>query len=32
MHNTGIDELLEIGKRLDFDGESLLKSRAIDKI
>ena len=29
--NTGIDELLEIGKRLDFEGETLLKSRAIIK-
>jgi hypothetical protein len=29
--NTGIDELLEIGKRLDFEGETLLKSRAVLK-
>jgi hypothetical protein len=29
--NTGLDELLEIGKRLGTDGETLLKSRAIVK-
>lgn len=29
--NTGIDEILEIGKRLDTDGESLLKSRSVIK-
>jgi len=29
--NTGIDEILEVGKRLGTDGESLLKSRALVK-
>lgn len=29
--NTGIDEILEIGKRLDVEGSSLLKSRAVVK-
>jgi hypothetical protein len=29
--NTGLDEILEIGKRLDTDGETLLKSRSIVK-
>jgi hypothetical protein len=30
-YNTGIDEILEIGKRLDTDGETLLKSRSVIK-
>ena len=30
-YNTGIDEILEIGKRLDTDGETLLKSRSVVK-
>jgi hypothetical protein len=30
-YNTGLDEILEIGKRLDTDGSTLLKSRAIVK-
>ena len=30
-YNTGIDEILEIGKRLDTDGENLLKSRSVVK-
>lgn len=29
--NTGIDEILEIGKRLDTEGNTLLKSRSIVK-
>jgi len=29
--NTGIDEILEIGNRLDIDGETLKKSRSIVK-
>jgi hypothetical protein len=28
-YNTGLDEILEVGKRLGTDGETLLKSRAI---
>ncbi len=27
--NTGLDELLEIGKRLGTDGSTLLKSRSV---
>ena len=30
-YNTGLDEVLEIGKRLDTDGETLLKSRSLLK-
>jgi hypothetical protein len=30
-YNTGIDEILEIGKRLGTDGETLLKSRSVIK-
>lgn len=30
-YNTGLDEILEIGKRLDAQGETLLKSRSIVK-
>jgi len=30
-YNTGLDEILEVGKRLDNDGETLKKSRAIVK-
>jgi hypothetical protein len=30
-YNTGLDEILEIGKRLDTDGATLLKSRALVK-
>jgi hypothetical protein len=30
-YNTGLDEILEIGKRLDTDGETLLKSRSLLK-
>ena len=30
-YNTGLDEILEIGKRLDTDGETLLKSRSLIK-
>ena len=30
-YNTGIDEILEIGKRLDTDGNALLKSRSLIK-
>lgn len=30
-YNVGLDEILEIGKRLDTDGEALLKSRAVVK-
>jgi hypothetical protein len=30
-YNTGLDEILEIGKRLDTDGNTLLKSRSIIK-
>ena len=29
--NTGLDEILEIGKRLETDGSTLLKSRAVLK-
>ena len=29
--NTGIDEILEVGKRLGTDGDSLLKSRSVIK-
>ena len=29
--NTGLDEILEIGKRLDTDGSTLLKSRSLVK-
>ena len=29
--NTGLDEILEIGKRLGTDGETLQKSRALIK-
>jgi hypothetical protein len=31
LTNTGLDELLEIGKRLGTDGSSLLKSRSVIK-
>lgn len=30
-YNTGLDEILEVGKRLGTDGSSLLKSRAVVK-
>ena len=30
-YNTGLDEILEIGKRTGTDGSTLLKSRAIVK-
>ena len=30
-YNTGIDEVLEVGKRLGNDGETLLKSRSVIK-
>jgi len=30
-YNVGLDEILEIGKRLDTDGETLLKSRSVVK-
>ena len=30
-YNTGLDEILEIGKRLDTDGSTLLKARSIVK-
>jgi hypothetical protein len=30
-YNVGLDEILEVGKRLDTDGETLLKSRAVLK-
>jgi hypothetical protein len=30
-YNTGLDEILEVGKRLGTDGSTLLKSRAIVK-
>jgi hypothetical protein len=30
-YNTGLDEILEIGKRLDTEGETLLKSRSVIK-
>jgi hypothetical protein len=30
-YNTGIDEILEVGKRYDFDGTTLLKSRSLLK-
>ena len=30
-YNTGIDEILEIGKRLGTDGATLLKSRSVIK-
>jgi hypothetical protein len=30
-YNTGIDEVLEVGKRYDFDGTTLLKSRSLLK-
>ena len=29
--NTGLDEILEVGKRLNDDGDALLKSRALIK-
>ncbi len=30
-YNTGIDEILEVGKRLNTDGDTLLKSRSVVK-
>jgi len=30
-YNTGVDEILEVGKRLSYDGDSLLKSRCLVK-
>jgi hypothetical protein len=30
-YNTGVDEILEIGKRLDTDGSNLLLARSIVK-
>ena len=30
-HNTGIDEILQVGKQLDTDGETLVKSRFVVK-
>ena len=29
--NTGIDEILEVGKRIDVDGENIKKSRSLVK-
>ena len=28
-YNTGLDEILEVGKQLDTDGETLVKSRFV---
>ena len=30
-YNTGIDEILQVGKQLDTDGETLVKSRFVVK-